>query len=324
MAERVNHMVKGVIQMAVQNSKGVRETVEEMVWAYNTTENGATGDTPFMRMRGGKGAGGFEELLVGTQKLVVKRKDGRMQLGLGKSMTGWGLIQRTSGLQSVSSLGVVPDLLTGFHVVPQQERYVLLLLRSEEPLDLESLVGAHGEELPPGHDNGRSERERSLERDPGPLKDRGDLLKTGGNDRATEGKACLEVLRGSAPGETSGLGPGIVHKAAATRGAEWRPGCRDLRKVFAGAADRRTRRKPGARGRPGDGAVSPEAGGQGGSRFLSSLPTAARSLWEREHQAAETFGGPPLPSPLIGVQLNKSNKTTILGLWNWERSEPLA
>lgn len=64
----------------------------------------------------------------------------------------------------MSSLGVVPDLVAGFHADPLRDRSVLLLLLSEEPFDLERLVGGHGEDLPPGHHNGGSERGRRYER----------------------------------------------------------------------------------------------------------------------------------------------------------------
>lgn len=49
----------------------------------------------------------------------------------------------------MSSLGVVPDLVASFHADPLRDRSVLLLLLSEEPFDLERLVGGHGENLPP-------------------------------------------------------------------------------------------------------------------------------------------------------------------------------
>ena len=51
------------------------------------------------------------------------------------------------GSSPMSSLRVVPDFITSFHLNPLGDGTILLLLLGQESLDPESLVGRHGEEL---------------------------------------------------------------------------------------------------------------------------------------------------------------------------------
>ena len=46
----------------------------------------------------------------------------------------------------LSSLGVVPDFITSFHLNPLRNGTILLLFRGLESLDPESLVRRHGDE----------------------------------------------------------------------------------------------------------------------------------------------------------------------------------
>ncbi|KAJ1204936.1 hypothetical protein NDU88_000371 [Pleurodeles waltl] len=115
------------------------------------------------------------------------------------------------------------------------------------------------------------------------------MLQTRGIDRATEKEALPEALREVVPEETSGLGPGVTHKAVAAWGTEGRPGGGDLRTVLRVCRGPEVPEEPKDMWKARGQSVLSRGGGQGGrhfpfpSLFLPRPGARGAGPGEREH-----------------------------------------